>query len=164
MMACFLDDPAQVTVAQMNEWSREFNNWAIVDTVCFHLFDKTPHVWKMIPKWAKATGEFQKRASFALIWALSVHDKTSGDKEFLRGLQIMAECAGDERHFVKKAIDMALRAVGKRNARLHLAAIETAEGLTRSASPSAQWIGRHALKELRTRQPRKTAEEREIPQ
>jgi 3-methyladenine DNA glycosylase AlkD len=155
LLACFVDDPAVVTAKQMDRWCRDFDNWAVVDTACFHLFDKTADAWTMVERWARHKGEFQKRAAFALIWSLTVHDKRSGDEPFLNGLKLIERAANDERNFVKKAVNMALRATGKRNAALHSAATATAERLAGSKDPTARWIGKDALRELGKRRPRK---------
>ena len=148
MLACMIDEPEKVTPAQMDRWCRDFDNWAIVDTVCFHLFDKTPHAFAKVAKWAREKQEFQKRAAFALLWGLTVHDKQSGDEPFLKGLKLIEGAATDERNFVKKAVNMALRATGKRNAALHAAAVATATRLAASKDPTARWNGKDALREL----------------
>jgi 3-methyladenine DNA glycosylase AlkD len=147
-LAAYVDDPAQVTAMQMDRWCREFDNWAICDTVCFALFDRTPHAWSKVEKWASSRNEYVKRAAFALLWGLTVHDKTSGDAPFHRGLALIAGAADDDRLYVKKAVDMALRAIGKRNSALRTAALDTARTLSTSTDKTAQWIGRHALKVL----------------
>jgi 3-methyladenine DNA glycosylase AlkD len=148
LLAAYVDDPAAVTPAQMDRWCRDFDNWGVCDTVCFALFDRTPHAWKKVDKWAASRAEFVKRAAFALLWGLSVHDKSAADARFLRGLTLIERAASDDRHFVEKAVDMALRAVGKRNAALRKAAAEAARRLAASADKPAQRIGRHALREL----------------
>lgn len=148
LLAAFVDDPARVTAAQMNAWAADFDSWALVDTVCFHLFDRTPHRWKKVAPWARARPEFKKRAAFALLWSLSVHDKEATDEAFLRSLPLVERAATDEREYVKKGVDMALRAVGKRSRALNEAAIATARGLAESDLPAPRWIGRHALREL----------------
>ena len=155
LLAAYVDDPALVTVAQMDRWCRDFDNWAVCDTVCFALFDRTPHAWGRVKDWAPRRAEYVKRAAFALLWGLTVHDKTSGDTPFLRALTLIERAASDERHFVKKAVDMALRAVGKRDAALHIAASNAARRLMASSDETAQWIGRHALRELATKRPRR---------
>jgi 3-methyladenine DNA glycosylase AlkD len=154
MLATMIDEPEKVTPAQMDRWCRDFDNWAIVDTACFALFDKTADAWKMVERWAKLKGEFQKRAAFALIWGLTVHDKRSGDEPFLNGLKLMEGAATDERNFVRKAVNMALRATGKRNAALHAAAVATAQRLAASTDPTARWNGKDALRELKGRKAR----------
>ena len=89
LLASFIDDPERVTVRQMNQWADDFDNWAIVDTVCFHLFDRVPASWKLVPQWAKAKPEFKKRAAFALLWSLSVHDKEALDESFRKSLPLI---------------------------------------------------------------------------
>lgn len=148
MLATFVGDPARMTSAQMDRWVRDFDNWAICDTACFALFDRSPHAWSRVPAWARRREEFQRRAAFALLWALTVHDRTSGDDPFLRALPLIERGAADERHFVAKAVDMALRAVGKRSLVLNTAAIAVAERLAASPDAAPRWVGRHALREL----------------
>ena len=149
LLAAYVEEPAKVTVAQMDRWCRDFDNWAVVDTLCFALFDRTAHAWGRVDKWVGSKGEWQKRAGFALLWALSVHDKAAADAPFLKGLRLVERGAGDERHFVKKAVNMALRAVGKRNLALNKAAIAVAERLASSGEAAPRWVGRDALRELR---------------
>ena len=148
MLATLVDDPAQVTAAQAEAWCRSFDNWAIVDTACFALFDRTPHAWGKVLEWSKARGEFQKRAAFALLWSLTVHDKTAPDAKFVEGLRLIEEAAGDERHYVKKAVNMALRAIGKRRETLRKSAVAVARRLAASDDPTACWVGKDALREL----------------
>jgi 3-methyladenine DNA glycosylase AlkD len=149
-MAAFVDDAAQVTAAQMDRWAGDFDNWAVCDTVCFSLFDRTAHAWKKVPAWAGARAEFERRASFALLWALSVHDKRAPDELFLDCLPLIEAGALDERDYVKKGVDMALRALGKRNPRLRKAAIDLATRLRASDRGAQAWIGRSTLRELAT--------------
>ena len=148
MLASFIDEPERVTALQMERWCRDFDNWAIVDTVCFALFERSPHAWSKVEPWAARTDEFQKRAAFALIWSLSVHDKKASDKQFEQALVLIERAATDERNFVKKAVNMALRAVGKRNAALNDAAVQVARRLARSPDATARWVGRDARREL----------------
>ncbi|MGH7566044.1 MAG: DNA alkylation repair protein [Gemmatimonadota bacterium] len=148
MLTSFVDEPARVTSAQMDRWSRDFDNWGIVDTVCFHLFDRTPHAWGKVAQWSDKRDEFVKRAAFALLWGLTVHDKQADDGPFARGLLLIERAADDDRHFVKKAVNMALRAVGKRNPALNAAAVTLARRLSASPESAARWVGRNALKEL----------------
>lgn len=148
MLACFVDEPAEVSAAQMERWCSDFDNWAIVDTACFALFDATPHAWGKVDAWATRTAEFEKRAAFALLWSLSTHDKTAADARFIDGLALIERAADDTRNFVKKAVNMALRAIGKRNAALNAAAIEVAQRLAAEKQPTPHWIGKHALTEL----------------
>jgi 3-methyladenine DNA glycosylase AlkD len=151
MVASMIDDPAKVTAAQMDRWCKTFDNWAICDTVCFKLFDRTPHAWTKVTQWSGKRDEFVKRTAFALLWALSMHDRRSGDAPFLRGLVLIERAADDERNFVKKAVNMALRAVGKRNPALKKAAMAVAQRLAGSQDATARWIGKDAIRELASR-------------
>ena len=148
MLTSFVDDPALVTSEQMDRWCREFDNWGIVDTLCFNLFDRTPYAWRKVAQWCKEDEEFVKRAGFALLWSLTVHDKQASDDQFVQGLVLILRGANDERHLVKKAVNMALRAVGKRNAVLNSAAVAIARRLAESSAPAARWVGKDALREL----------------
>ncbi len=149
MLTSFVADPAQLSAAQMDRWCKDFDNWAFCDALSFNLFDRTPHAWAKVDKWSSKKGEFEKRTAFALLWSLSVHDKQAPDSAFLHGLALVERESADERNFIKKALSMALRAVGKRNATLHAAALATAARLAASAAPAAAWIGRVALTELK---------------
>jgi 3-methyladenine DNA glycosylase AlkD len=122
LLAAYVDEPARVTAAQMDRWRRGFDNWGVVDTLCFVLFDRTPHAWKMVEKWAQLEDEFGKRAAFALIWALALHDKASGDAPFTKALALIGQTGRDERHYVKKSVEMALRAIARRSPALARAA------------------------------------------
>jgi 3-methyladenine DNA glycosylase AlkD len=148
MLATFVDEPERVTAAQMDRWCRDFDNWAICDTACFALFDRTPHAWRKVDQWARWRDEFGKRAAFALLWSLTVHDKRAGDEPFARGLLLIERAATDERNFVKKAVNMALRAIGKRNPALNAAAVTVAKRLAASPQAAARWVGKDALREL----------------
>jgi 3-methyladenine DNA glycosylase AlkD len=148
MLACFVDEPACVTPAQMDRWCRDFDNWAVCDHSCFHLFDRTPHAWAKVKAWSGRSGEFAKRAAFALLWGLTVHDKQAGDEPFADGLVLIERAATDERNFVKKAVNMALRAIGKRSAALHTAAVAVAQRLAESSDAAPRWVGKDALREL----------------
>jgi 3-methyladenine DNA glycosylase AlkD len=148
MLTSFVDDPARVTSAQMDRWARDFDNWGIVDTLCFNLFDRTPHAWAKVTKWTNQDAEFVKRAGFALLWSLTVHDKQAADQQFVEGLEFIEREADDERHFVKKAVNMALRAIGKRNLALNAAALAVARRLANSSKAAARWVGKDALSEL----------------
>ncbi len=148
MLAALIDDPDAVTSAPMDRWCKDFDNWGIADTVCFALFDRTEHRWAKVTKWATRKPEFEKRAAFALLWSLTVHDKAAPDSNSIAGLALIEREATDERHFVKNGINMALRAVGKRNRTLNTAAVATAEQLAASDNEHARWIGKDALREL----------------
>lgn len=148
LLCAYTADPAQLTVAQMDRWCREFDNWAVCDTLCFALFDRTPLAWGRVKAWAASPHEYVKRGAFALLWGLTVHDKKAGDDAFLQALGWIEKAAFDERHFVKKAVNMALRATGKRNAVLKGAARAVAERLASSDDEAARWVGKDALREL----------------
>ena len=148
MLTSFVDEPARVTSAQMDRWCRDFDNWAICDTLCFHLFDRTPHAWQKVAQWCGRREEFVKRAAFALLWGLTAHDKQAGDERFIQGLRFIERAASDDRSFVKKAVNMALRAIGKRNLPLNAAAVAVARGLADSPEAAARWVGKDALREL----------------
>ena len=122
LLAAYVDEPERVTAAQMDRWRRGFDNWGIVDTLCFVLFDRTRDAWKMVEKWATLQDEFGKRAAYALIWALALHDKVSGDAPFQKALVLIERTGRDPRHYVKKAVDMALRAIARRSPALDKAA------------------------------------------
>jgi 3-methyladenine DNA glycosylase AlkD len=148
LLASLIDEPARVTPAQMERWSRDFDNWGICDTVCFHLFDRTPHAFAKVAEWCGRRDEFVRRAGFALLWGLTVHDKSADDESFHRGLTFIEDAAADDRNFVKKSVNMALRAIGKRNRTLNAAAVKLAQRLAVSLEPAARWVGKDALREL----------------
>lgn len=148
MLACFVDEPSEVSAVQMDRWCGDFDNWAIVDTACVALFAATPHAWGKVDAWATRTAEFERRAGFALLWSLATHDKNAADARFIDGLALIEQAADDSRNFVKKAVNMALRAIGKRNATLNAAAIEVARRLAADTRPTPHWIGKHAASEL----------------
>jgi 3-methyladenine DNA glycosylase AlkD len=149
MVAAFLDEPALVTPAQMDRWCRDFDNWGIVDTVCFKLFDQKPDAWKKVVQWSKKRDEFQKRAAFALLACLGVHDKKATNEQFLACLPLIEEASTDERNFVKKGVSWALRVIGRRNAELHKSCVELAERLASSGNATARSLGKEALREFK---------------
>ena len=148
MLATFVDEPARVTPQQMDRWCKDFDNWAICDTACFALFDRTPHAFKKVPAWARSKEEFVKRAAFALLASLTVHAKDAKDADFLRLMPLLERGAQDERNFVKKAVNWALRSLGKRSLALHRAALEIAERLAQQSEAAPRWVGKDALREL----------------
>ncbi len=146
MLASMIDDPADVTPAQMERWVKDMDNWALVDTACFHYWDRSPHAFAKIEKWAKAKDEFVKRAAFALLASCALH-KQGTDAQFLRGLELIEREAADTRNFVKKGVDWALRAIGsKTGAKPRAAAHSLAQRLAASDDPTERWIGKDALK------------------
>jgi 3-methyladenine DNA glycosylase AlkD len=148
LLASFVGDPARVTAPQMDRWCRQFDNWGVCDTICFHLFDRTPHAWAKVAQWHGRREEFVKRAAFALIASLALHDETATDAQFVESLAFVERAAADDRNFVKKGVSWALRVVGRRNVALHAAALATARRLAASAEPAARWTGKAAVREL----------------
>jgi len=145
-----VDDPALVTKRQMDRWASDFDSWDVVDGCCSVLFDRTPYAYETALKWSSRREEYVKRAGYVLIAALAVHDKRAPDETFLALLPAIAHGADDERNFVKKAVNWALRQIGKRNRRLNAAAIETAEQIRAAGTRPARWIAADALRELRS--------------
>jgi len=148
ILASMIDDPSQVTQAQMEEWAVGFDSWDLVDNCCGNLFDKTSFAVPKAHEWSMRTEEYVKRAGFALMAELAVHDKKASDKAFLEFLPVIIREASDERNFVKKAVNWALRQIGKRNVVLNEAAIRTSMTIRDLDSRSAKWIAADALREL----------------
>lgn len=148
MLACYVGDPKQVTATQMDAWRRDFDNWAIVDTVCFALFDRTPHAWRKVAPWSKLKDEFGRRAAFALIAGLSLHDKAAPDARFVEALDVIEAASSDDRNFVKKGVSWALRCIGKRNEAMNARALVLARRLAASDDRAARWIGKDAVRDL----------------
>ena len=148
-LAAYVGEPDRLTSAQMDRWCRDFDNWAICDTLCFALFDRSPHAWKKVALWAGRRDEYAKRAGFALLASLALHDRDAADAQFIEGLSLIEREAGDERNFVKKGVSWALRSIGRRRSpKLKAAALATATRLAQSPDPTARWIGRDALKDF----------------
>ena len=147
-IAAFLDEPDRVTPAQMDRWCRDFDSWAICDTICFKLFDQTPHAYTKVEQWSRYKGEFARRGAFALLASLALHDKKAADESFTECLPLIQDAASDDRNFIKKGVSWALRAIGRRNPKLNAAAVDLARHLAASTEPSERWIGKDALKEL----------------
>jgi 3-methyladenine DNA glycosylase AlkD len=148
LLATFIDRPTEVTEAQMEAWVKEFDSWDVCDQCCSNLFDKTPWAYQKALAWSRRPEEFVKRAGFVLMATLAVHDKKAGDETFLPFLPLIQAEAGDARNFVKKAVNWALRQIGKRNQRLNQLAIQTAQEIQQSNSNAARWIAADALREL----------------
>ena len=148
MLTAFVDEPARVTAAQMDRWCRDFDNWGICDTLCFKLFDRTPHAWIKVAHWSDKNDEFVKRAAFALLASLAAHDQGAADAHFVQGLRLVERAADDDRNFVKKGVSWALRMIGRRNPALNTAAVAVARRLSASTEAAARWVGRGAVKEL----------------
>jgi 3-methyladenine DNA glycosylase AlkD len=154
IMAALVDDPRQVTAAQMEAWVRDFASWDICDQVCSNLFDKTPFAHAKIRAWTQQPDEYVKRAGFVLMAALAVHDKAAPDELFLGFLSLIEREAHDERNFVRKAVNWALRQIGKRNARLRTAALASAASILAQDTKPARWIARDAIRELEKHRPK----------
>jgi 3-methyladenine DNA glycosylase AlkD len=165
-VAALIDNPKLVTEEQMERWAKDFDNWAVCDNCCGRLFDKTTLAYRKAFQWSRREEEYVKRAAFSLMAALAVHDKQAGDAKFLKFLPLIQRQSTDERNFVKKAVNWALRQIGKRNAALNKAAIETAQEIRNIDSPSARWIAADALRELKSeavqRRLRKKSRERRL--
>jgi len=150
ILATIIDDPKMVTEAQMESWANDFNSWDICDQCCSNLFGRTVFAHQKVKEWSANDREFVKRAGFVLMAQLVVKEKKAADETFLEFLPIIKREAGDERNFVKKAVNWALRQIGKRNLNLNKKAIETAEEIQTINSRGARWIARDALRELRS--------------
>ena len=140
--------PEELTEAQMDAWVEDLDSWDVCDQVCMNLFDKTPLARKKTVEWSERDEEFVRRAAFALIACLAWHDKRATDQEFIEYLSLIKRCATDERNFVKKAVNWALRMIGKRNLELNAAAILAATEIQRLESKAARWVAADALREL----------------
>jgi len=161
ILAGIIDEPARVTARQMDAWARDFDSWDLCDQVCNNLFRATKHAWRKADQWPRRRAQFVKRAGFTLIVCLAVHDTQADDQAFLDLLQHVHTQATDERNFVTKAVNWALRAIGKRNAALHAAAIALGAQLRDSPSRSARWISSNALRELNSQAVRKRLRKRD---
>lgn len=148
MVASMIDEPGKVTEQQMEDWVKGFNSWDICDQVCDNLFEKTLFEWKKIIEWSDREEEFVKRAAFTLIACLAWHDKKAQDYQFIELFPLITKAATDERNFVKKAVNWALRNIGKRNLNLNKAAINTARDIHKLDSKSARWVASDAIREL----------------
>ncbi|MEO6150586.1 MAG: DNA alkylation repair protein [Mucilaginibacter sp.] len=151
ILASIIGDPAQVTEKQMDAWTKEFNSWDVCDQVCGNLFDRTPFAVDKAFEYSKHEEEYIKRAGFVLMAELAVHAKNMDNEVFLSFFPVMEREANDNRNFVKKAVNWALRQIGKRNSILQKAAVETAKRMLKQDSKAAKWIATDALKELENR-------------
>jgi 3-methyladenine DNA glycosylase AlkD len=148
ILAALVDDPQKVTEAQMEKWVGDIDSWDVCDLVCGNLFDKTEFGWRKAVEWSERKEEFVKRAGFVLMAALAVHDKQAGDVEFLKLFPIIKRESDDDRNFVKKAVNWALKQIGKRNLNLNTKAVEISKEIGKMESKSAKWIASDALREL----------------
>jgi len=150
ILACMIDDPKQVTSSQMDKWAAEFDYWEICDQCCMKLFSKTPHAYEKVFQWSQNEEEFIKRSAFALIAVLAVHDKKAADEKFEQFFPLIVREATDNRNYVKKGVNWALRHIGKRNIKLNEKSILVAVEIQKIQSKSAKWIASHALRELQS--------------
>jgi 3-methyladenine DNA glycosylase AlkD len=150
IVASMIDDPAEVTPGQMEAWVVDFDSWDVCDQVCSNLFGPSAHAFPAARAWVRRDEEFAKRAGFTLIAERAVRDRKHDDAFWTGWFPVIRDGATDERNYVKKAVNWALRQIGKRNASLNAAAIAEAEALLDLGSPSARWIARDALRELRS--------------
>jgi 3-methyladenine DNA glycosylase AlkD len=151
VLASMIDDPAMVTPVQMDAWVKEFYSWDLCDQVCGNLFDRTPFAVEKALVYTTSKEEYIKRAGFVLMAEYAVHNKTAGNEVFIALLPIIEREAWDDRNFVKKAANWALRQIGKRNPTLRIAAIESASRIAQQDSKAAKWVATNALKELLAR-------------
>ncbi|MEM5778106.1 MAG: DNA alkylation repair protein [Candidatus Aenigmatarchaeota archaeon] len=155
ILAGLIDDSKLVTEGQTENWVKDFDSWDVCDQVCMNLFDKTKFAYKKAIEWSSRKEEFVKRAGFVLMAVLAVHDKKAKDEKFLKFLPIIKRESTDERNFVKKAVNWALRQIGKRNKRLQKEAIKTAKEIQKIDSKSARWIASDTIKELESKKIKK---------
>jgi 3-methyladenine DNA glycosylase AlkD len=149
IIATMIDDPTKLTEDQMESWAGDFDSWDLCDQCCGNLFDRLPFAYGKAMEWSGRDKEFVKRAAFALMAWSAVHDKEAEDQVFLKFLPVIEREADDDRNFVRKAVNWSLRQIGKRNRRLHRAAVASARRLAkRNDSSAARWIGTDALREL----------------
>jgi 3-methyladenine DNA glycosylase AlkD len=160
MVAVLIDPPELVGEKQMEKWAGDFDNWGICDSTCGHLFDKTPFAYKKAASWSKRREEYVKRAGFSMMAWLAVHDKKASDKKFIEFFPMIVRASKDERNFVKKAVNWALRSIGKRNAAMNKRAIRLADKIKKIDSKSARWIASGALWELKSPGVKKILERR----
>jgi 3-methyladenine DNA glycosylase AlkD len=150
ILATLVEDPKLITPRQMDRWARQFDSWDVCDQACQNLFRYTPYAFDKAAEWSRAKPEFVRRAGFALMAGLAVKAKKATDAQFEPFFPLMVEAATDDRNFVKKAVNWALRQIGKRNAKLRVTAIAVAEEIQKIDSRAARWIASDALRELRS--------------
>lgn len=148
LLAVFIEEPTKVTEKQMESWANDFDSWDVCDQACTSLFDLTTYAWKKAFEWSGRNEEFVKRGAFSLIAGLTVHDKKAEDSKFEDFFPIIKKESIDDRNYVKKAVNWALRNIGKRNFYLNKKAIETAKEIQKINTKSAKWIANDAIREL----------------
>lgn len=160
ILATMVDDPAAVTEGQMESWTGRFDSWDLCDQCCSNLYWKTAHAWTKTREWCERDEEFVKRAGFTMMAVLAVHDKKAGHDDFMHLLQTVERHSSDQRNFVKKAVNWALRQIGKRDRFLNAQAIEAGERILQKGDRSSRWVATDALKELRSEAVQKRLKER----
>src|SRR3989475_1146846 len=150
ILATLIGESEKITAAEMDRWARDFDSWDVVDAACCYLYAQAKPAWQKAAAWSRCPEEFVKRASFSLVAYLSYKDKVAPDARFERFLRVIEHEAHDERNFVRKAVNWALRNIGKRNKRLNREAIRAAERIRRQGSRTARWIAADALRELKS--------------
>lgn len=150
LLATMVDDPQTVTDAQMEAWGLDFHSWDLVDQCCGNLFARTSHAHRKAVEWSARQEEFVKRAGFAMMACLAIHDVSAADEDFEALLPIIEREAADDRNYVRKAVSWALRQIGKRNLRLNTAAIRTGERILGASARKRNWVASDALRELRS--------------
>lgn len=150
ILASMVDDSKLVSQAQMEKWVKDFDSWDVCDQTCMNLFDKTPYAFKKAAEWTKSSKEFVKRAGFAMMACLAWHDKTSSNEKFVKFFPLIKKASTDERNFVKKSVNWALRQIGKRNLNLNKGAVQCAKEIQKINNKVARWIASDALKELQS--------------
>jgi 3-methyladenine DNA glycosylase AlkD len=151
IVAAMTDEPEKLSEAQMEDWVKDIDSWDVCDQVCMNLFEKTPLAWKKILDWSGREEEFVKRTAFALIACLAWHDKDAEDERFIKLFPVIKRGATDERDLVKKAVNWALRNIGKRNQNLNKTAIKAAKEILRIDFKAARWIASDAIRELESK-------------
>jgi 3-methyladenine DNA glycosylase AlkD len=150
ILGSMVAEPARLTVSQMNDWARRARSWDVCDQACSNAHARSPLAWGRVPVWARSPDEYVRRAAFALLASLAVHDKAAPDQRFIDALPLIEGASDDDRNFVRKAVNWALRQIGKRNPALHPMAIAAAQRIALRGSRSARWIAADALRELRS--------------
>jgi 3-methyladenine DNA glycosylase AlkD len=150
LLACFVDDSKKITDKQMDNWANDFDSWDICDQACMSLFDRSPLAWLKVEEWSKSEKEFVRRGAFSLLAGLAVHEKTACNIKFMKFSSIIKIYSVDERNYVKKAVNWALRNIGKRNLFLNKKMLKLAEEISTINSKSARWIARDAIRELKS--------------
>jgi 3-methyladenine DNA glycosylase AlkD len=152
ILASMIAEPQLVSAELMEKWANDFDAWDVCDQVCGTLFDKTPYAYQKATQWCQQEREFVRRAGFVMMAELAVHDKKAQDEAFLQFFPLIKQHAGDERNFVKKAVNWALRQIGKRNSHLRTLALECAYEIQDMDSKTARWVAKDALKELQAKE------------